>query len=193
MTVPTTDPANRTERRKLHTRNQIIEVAEQLLQTTNSSELNMDQIAVQADVSRKTVYNHFKNKEKLISEIITPMLLFCVDSVKSISQQETIELDDISNLCLTLYEAYGSKLNIIYNINFMNLDEARDLHLEYLRYFKKIFPRVEAFAGLEISHDALAALIFRIFIPMLDTLSRSDHYQHIFTKAFHGMINGLTK
>ena len=58
-------PANRTEKRKQQTRRHIIRIAVALFRRQGFQATTMDQIASEADVARKTLYNHFPVKEAI--------------------------------------------------------------------------------------------------------------------------------
>ncbi|MDI6908175.1 MAG: TetR/AcrR family transcriptional regulator [Thermoanaerobacterales bacterium] len=61
---------NRAERKKEKTRTKIIDVAIGLFDKQGFDSTTMEQIAEQADVARKTLYNHFPVKEAIISEYV---------------------------------------------------------------------------------------------------------------------------
>lgn len=61
---------NRIERKKKETRQKIIEVALDLFQRQGFNNTTMEQIACEADIARKTLYNHFPVKEAIIDEYV---------------------------------------------------------------------------------------------------------------------------
>ncbi len=63
------NPSSRRERKKLETRQRILEVAGDLLASQGFQSTTLDQIAEGADVSRATFYNYFPNKDVLLQEI----------------------------------------------------------------------------------------------------------------------------
>jgi len=60
----------RTERKKKETRQKIINVAMDLIQRQGFNNTTMEQIAEDADVARKTLYNHFPVKEAIVDEYV---------------------------------------------------------------------------------------------------------------------------
>ncbi|AFQ45372.1 TetR/AcrR family transcriptional regulator [Desulfosporosinus meridiei] len=93
----------RIERKKKETRQKIIRAAMDLIQRQGFDNTTMEQIAEEADVARKTLYNHFPVKEAIVDE-----------HVRSLSReftQETInKLQDLpdtrSRLLETLDKVY---------------------------------------------------------------------------------------
>lgn len=60
----------RTERKKRETRQKIIKAALDLIQQQGFDKTTMEQIAEEADVARKTLYNYFPVKEAIIDEYV---------------------------------------------------------------------------------------------------------------------------
>ena len=95
--------AGRVERKKTEIRQKIIRVAMDLFQSQGFNNTTMEQIAEEADIARKTLYNHFPVKEAIVD-----------DYVKGISKdayQETLETlqnlpDTRSRLQYTLGKLY---------------------------------------------------------------------------------------
>ncbi|SDH47920.1 TetR/AcrR family transcriptional regulator [Desulfosporosinus hippei] len=60
----------RIERKKKETRQKIIRAAMDLIQRQGFDNTTMEQIAEEADVARKTLYNHFPVKEAIVDEYV---------------------------------------------------------------------------------------------------------------------------
>lgn len=158
---------------------------------TVSTELTLEQVAEKADVSRKTIYNHFSTKEKLMEEIIEPMLEFCIDTTREIDRKDVITRDDIADLCLRIYDRYGLKLKVIYHIRIDRLNDVMRLHEKYVQHFVRLFDRVESFKRSNLKSQQLAQVVFKTFVPMLDIIHPMDNHQELFNKALNGMLAGL--
>ncbi len=61
---------SRTERKKKVTRQNIVKVAMDLFQRQGFNNTTMEQIAEEADIARKTLYNHFPVKEAIADEYV---------------------------------------------------------------------------------------------------------------------------
>lgn len=61
---------SRTERKKKETRQNIVKVAMDLFQRQGFNNTTMEQIAEEADIARKTLYNHFPVKEAIADEYV---------------------------------------------------------------------------------------------------------------------------
>ncbi|MBI9012643.1 MAG: TetR/AcrR family transcriptional regulator [Clostridiales bacterium] len=182
---------NRTEKRKLETREHIKAVAIEMLKQSRSTELKMEQVALKADISRKTIYNHFSNKENLLSDIINPILSFCIESVKEIDVKTEINISDITDLCIKFYNMYGSKLNLMYNIDFKDLHDSYDLHKEYTQLFIGLFKKIDDLSYTQIEYRQAAFIVFKTFVPLLNTLSNNENKEALFSNAIYGLLRGL--
>lgn len=93
----------RLERKKKETRQKIVKVAMDLFQRQGFNNTTMEQIAEEADIARKTLYNHFPVKEAIVDEYVR-------DISKGFTQ-ETYKIlhnlpDTRSRLLVTLDKAY---------------------------------------------------------------------------------------
>lgn len=61
---------SRTERKKKETRQKIVKAAMDLFQRQGFNSSTMEQIAEEADIARKTLYNHFPVKEAIVDEYV---------------------------------------------------------------------------------------------------------------------------
>lgn len=78
----------RSERKKKETRQKIVNVAMDLFQSQGFNNTTMEQIAEEADIARKTLYNHFPVKEAIVD-----------DYVRGISKESTQEaFETLQNL-----------------------------------------------------------------------------------------------
>lgn len=106
-----TPPLNRHERRRLQTRNRLIQAALQLVLEKGYDAISIQDITDRADLGRGTFYIHFKNKEEVIWTAFQEMF-------QELEQAAHKELDRR----MPQVEYYGL-LNI-----FRHADENRDLY-----------------------------------------------------------------
>ena len=97
-------PPNRTEKRKQRTRQKIIRVAIALFQRWGFPATTMDQIAAEADVARKTLYNHFTVKEAIVDAYVRDQSLELAKANLQILDQHP---DTASRLLAALDQAYA--------------------------------------------------------------------------------------
>lgn len=65
--MPATEPPGRRERRRIQTLDHVARTAMQLFESSGYTATTMEQIALQADVAKGTLYNHFPTKEAILA------------------------------------------------------------------------------------------------------------------------------
>ena len=93
----------RMERKKRETRQKIVKVAMDLFQRQGFNNTTMEQIAEEADIARKTLYNHFPVKEAIADEYVRRMSIGLAQETFDILQKLP---DTRSRLLFALNKAY---------------------------------------------------------------------------------------
>ncbi len=121
---------SRTERKKEETRKKILAVAMDLFKRQGFDKTTVDQIAMEADVAKGTVFNHFPEKEAIIVEHVKRVI--------GAQGVETIEyLDSLPDTRTRLIAALQKSLE------WMHVDLTNDLFERYYTY--KMSKVVQAF------------------------------------------------
>ncbi|MGL3805641.1 TetR/AcrR family transcriptional regulator [Paeniglutamicibacter sp. R2-26] len=76
-------PDRRTEIKARHRRS-IIDAAASIMRSTMSSEFSVDELARQADVSRRTVFNHFASMDDVVIEVFANELGILLEQLTSV-------------------------------------------------------------------------------------------------------------
>lgn len=127
---------SRTERKKEETRKKILAVAMDLFKQQGFDKTTVDQIAMEADVAKGTVFNHFPEKEAIIVEHVKQVI--------GAQGVETIEyLDSLPDTRTRLIAALQKSLE------WMHVDLTNDLFERYYAY--KMSKVVQAFKERELS------------------------------------------
>lgn len=106
------------EKKRLH----ILDAAEQLFFEKGVEHTSMDQIAVQASVSKRTVYNHFETKEALFYAIIMRMQSHLED-------ESAIEFNEQLTLKEQLITIAQQEVNLLTSDNFLRIAKIAMLHM----------------------------------------------------------------
>lgn len=137
---------NRMEKKKEQTRNRIIEVALKLFEEQGFSLTTMEQIADTADVAKGTLYNHFPNKESIVSAY-----------VQSVNRQS---VSFIKDLIINMPDTRTRLLNVLLQV-FDWTQVNRELIMIYvatrIQNLAKIYPEPEERSGFTV----LLAMIFK--------------------------------
>ena len=76
--TPATD---RREALKARHRRAIVDAAAELMSEIGGTDFTVDRLAARADVSRRTVFNHFKTMDDITLEVFREMLAVVLDGV----------------------------------------------------------------------------------------------------------------
>jgi AcrR family transcriptional regulator len=97
-------PENRTEKKKQQTKSKIIHIAIALFQRQGYQATTMDQIAAEADIARKTLYNHFAVKEAIVEAYVRDQ---SIELAETTLQNLNTYPDTASRLLAALDTAYS--------------------------------------------------------------------------------------
>lgn len=100
MNFNSSSAENRYERRKEETRQKIIDVAMNLFYRQGFDSTTLEQIAEEADIARKTLYNHFPIKEDIIVEHLNRFVWKRVPEIDRLIQEHP---DTRSRMVAVLY------------------------------------------------------------------------------------------
>jgi len=83
----------RQERERESRRESIIEATEQLLNEKTFESITMDDIAMKSDFAKASIYQYFKNKDELMSEVFSKVLeaQCCLIKEKCLSQTDPVQ------------------------------------------------------------------------------------------------------
>jgi TetR/AcrR family transcriptional regulator of autoinduction and epiphytic fitness len=79
----TPEPVDRRAALKAKSRNAILDAAATLMRRRGSTEFSVDELAAAADVSRRTVFNHFASLEDVITAVAGEMLVDVLDQMEA--------------------------------------------------------------------------------------------------------------
>ncbi len=168
----------------------IIQATVTCLKRKHARDLSLEEVAKTAGVTRKTVYNHFENKEVLLEVVVTPILTYCLTEAEKIAAQDTVEFKEIAAFCYALYDVFGDDLVVIYQVPIEELGEAFKLHRAYTQTFIELFSKVEVFKGRKLSQRELAYMVFKLFLPLLEVVKNRPDSPLLFENALRGLVEG---
>lgn len=112
---------NRYERKKEETRQKIIDVAMNLFNKQGVDSTTLEQIAEEADIARKTLYNHFREKEAII----------CLYVQRIIKEQGPEALGQVLQLPDTRSRLTAALRK---SLDWMHIDLNKDIYEKYFIY-----------------------------------------------------------
>ena len=137
----------------------------------------MDDVAKEISISKKTLYNAFRDKGELFSSIVD----YCFDNIKK-SEQEVID-DESLGTVEKLRKLLGAMPKAYQNINFENLYMLKD---KYPKIYDKVEERLEA--GWDGTIDLIEKGIAEGALRPVNTLIVKSMFESTLEKFFQNNI-----
>jgi AcrR family transcriptional regulator len=184
-------PSRTTKKRdKLH--HDILSVAARLICEKGSLGVTLEEISLHADVARKTVYNHFENKEALIKELVMPVCNHAMAYLERFGHELPLSMDHIWNYCIELWEQEDLHAMLLYQVSpedYPNLGKNKH---GFILMFRKLMERIPEFNGRSTEElTQLANAIYMTYMPLLQSLDDREDYKNKFRQAMTGLTLGL--
>ncbi|MBN2793945.1 MAG: TetR/AcrR family transcriptional regulator [Clostridia bacterium] len=171
---------------------EILSVAAELMAIHGTSGVSLEDIAKHADVARKTIYNHFENKEALILEMVVPVCDHAKNYLKAANEIRNMTLDYIWTYCIELWEDKSLYAILLHRVNPQDLTDMDEYEHGFIYVFLELLKRIPELSQLEMKKlKVLAKVIYHTYIPLLQSLSSLENYDHLFRKAMTGLMNSL--
>ncbi|HPC46611.1 MAG TPA: TetR/AcrR family transcriptional regulator [Deltaproteobacteria bacterium] len=121
----------RRERQILRNRTAILKSARDLFHKKGFYGTTMEDIAQQSGFDRRTIYNHFKNKEDIFAALISGILSDIETIFSGVSAQQDSSLDRLRDLVLSLLDLYieNAKLLSIFMSEYETNEIRKKRHL----------------------------------------------------------------
>lgn len=191
----------RKEKEKEIRRNDIIEAAERIFFTKGYDIATMDDVAKEAEFSKRTVYVYFNSKEQIYFEIMTRGYKLLIGMMKEDSQKEKAcnAIEEIRQIALTLYcfskdypeyfkaimEYENGKLDFQKGIPDRSREECYALGEEILghltRALKKGIEEDSIRGDMDVAKTAL--VLWACMIGVFNTAKKKENY----IKNYHGV------
>lgn len=183
---------NRTTIRREQKHHEILSVAAELMAIHGTSGVSLEDVAKHADVARKTIYNHFENKEALILEMIIPVCDHAKNYLKEVGAIGDLTLDYIWTYCLELWEDKSLFAVLLHRVNPQDLTDMDEYEHGFIYVFLELLKLIPELSKLELDKlKVLAKVIYHAYIPLLQSLSELENYEILFRKGMTGLIKGL--
>ena len=183
---------NRMIKNKNKIHQNILEVASRIISEKGASNITFEALSVEADVARKTIYNHFENKSALLDELIYPICEHAKDYLAVKTDNKYAELDDIWDYCIELWRDPTLNAALLYQITEQDYPQIHEIKSGFIILFKKFLMRIEAFKRLdEMDITILSDTIYTSYLPLLRSLKTIQNYEVVFKAGMNGLINGI--
>ena len=135
------DQEGKAFRKKQESRDRIIAAASKLFIERGARSVSMDEVAVEAGVARRTLFNYFASKDDLLWAVASPMLEMASELAEEglVSEGKVASgLDAVIGLCLELWRRWGRRLSLLYSVDLVDEGRLAALHGTFLARFQRI-------------------------------------------------------
>ncbi len=175
-----------TGRGKSRRHDRILQTAATLFAEKGYPEVSFEQIADEAQVARRTLYNHFHDKCSLYRTLIEQIMLTANTSLGTHVQTYGSSRNTAFRFCFNLWEEFGVTLKIIHHEWWETFPELEVLHHRFLGVFIPLF---EEPSSIGLAPAVQARLVFRSFITVLESLESGPDRERQFLLIMQRMTS----
>ncbi len=181
---------NRLDERKRKTHERIIKAAVRHIERDGLESLSLERVAEIADISRATLFNHMHTREELLIEALGPVFDDCIAMLEGLHCSGAMGLGSIADACVCMWKQHkgvicrpGSGRAIA------SIPALEGRHERLVSLFIGLFESLPNSTELRLSdHEDAALLVFRTFIPILDSMPSGDAGISLFKECLAGLI-----
>lgn len=179
------------DRKKREARERIVAAASALFIERGSRAVSMDEVAEAAGVARRTLFNYFEGKDELLYAAAAPVLTEAIRLASARLDGPPPRLDDVIELCLSLWRSFGRRLGLIYAVELEDSPRLAELHASYLDVLRRLMGRASGEEPELARRAGLAGrLVYRSFVPLLLALEGEEGAEERFARGLRGLLKG---
>lgn len=177
------------KRRQL-TRQRIIDAGCSLFSRRGVAQVSVEDILVEADVSRGTFYKYFSNKEDVLKAIVLPVFEFLISRFAQLDKADAdVVLEEVLRSYFQQWQRGAEALVLAFNIGQTNFSLVHKEHDEYVQLLIALIERIQQRGLLRLEETAVASLLIaRTVVPMLQALQKTRYVEQQFIAAMRGML-----
>lgn len=166
----------------------ILAAASRLFVQKGYSAVSFDEIALEAKLARRTLYNHFADKPSLFQSLCEPILARAIESLKNVRSVSLFTPNLLWKFLLSLHDEFGSTLSLIQQIRWSELSDLAKMHDRFTADFRGLFRQLSENQKLRLEPDRCALLVYKTFGAVCEALPADDNRDTRFGEIMEGMI-----
>jgi len=182
---------NRLDARKRKTHERIIKAAERIIESAGLESLSFDKVAETADVSRATLFNHMHTREELLVELLLPVFDDCIAALEGfLGGSSGTGMGSVEDACVYMWKRHKGVICRPGNgRSIASVPILKKRHERLVSLFIGLFDSLPKEVELRLSSSRdTALLVFRTFVPILDSLSGEEDRIGVFRECLSGLI-----
>lgn len=170
--------------RKERTREAILVAALQQFSAKGIGTISLEEIAESANIARRTLYYHFRDKNELLHAIIDPQLKQALGKLEN-RELEILDLRVLARFCLQFWLDNSGLLRVMDWLRKEKIDNFSQFHDSFIHRFGILFDQAELKKMLRFQEKQTNInIIFYCLFPLLHILSEQPDFKDNFIDIF---------
>jgi AcrR family transcriptional regulator len=172
------------DNKKNRTSKRIIDAALEEFSKNGINGTTFENIAANADIARRTVYYHFKNKNELLHAIIDPRLEVALIDVRRF-RENRVGFNTVAEFCLRFWQTDPGLTTLFRRLQEERIADFSAIHGVFINEFKLLLEQLNETENLRFEQaETNLRLIFFSLFPMLSVISSEHEYEMKFLDIF---------
>jgi AcrR family transcriptional regulator len=183
-------PAAASYQRRQLTHQRIVDAGCSLFTRRGVAQISVEDILLEADVSRGTFYKYFSNKEDVLKAVVLPVFDYLIKRFSGVDDAASeAVLESVLDSYFQQWQNHSAALVLAFNIGQTNFALVQPQHDEYVRLLSELIKRIQREGILRLQETTSATLLIaRTVMPVLQSLQKSADFEQQFIAAMKGML-----
>ena len=177
-------------KRRLATHQRILTAACSLFSRRGVANVSVEDILLEADVSRGTFYKYFSNKEDVLKAIVLPVFGYLIERFSRLDDVDAaVVLEEVLRSYFQQWQNAPEALLLAFTIGQANFSLVQPQHDAYVQLLAGLISRIHQQGMLRLDDQhAASLLIARTVVPVLQSLQKTAAFESNFLAAMKGML-----
>jgi AcrR family transcriptional regulator len=183
-------PVTTLPKRRQATHQRIVAAACSLFSRRGVANVSVEDILLEADISRGTFYKYFSNKEDVLKAIVLPVFEFLIERFSRLGNVDAATvLEEVLRSYFQQWQNAPEALVLAFNIGQANFSLVQPQHDAYVQLLAGLISRIQQQGILRLDDQlATSLLIARTVVPVLQSLQKTAAFEQNFLVAMKGML-----
>jgi AcrR family transcriptional regulator len=183
-------PVAASHQRRQLTHQRIVDAGCSLFTRRGVAQISVEDILLEADVSRGTFYKYFTNKDDVLKALVLPVFDDLIERFSAVNQADTeVVLEAVLAGYFQQWQNHSAALVLAFNIGQANFALVQPKHDVYVRLLSELMNRIHRQGNLRLQEVSVATLLIaRTVVPVLQSLQKAANFEAQFIAAMKGML-----
>lgn len=180
-------------------RERVYEIAAGFLFQGDVDSWNMDMLAREAGVTKRTLYKIVPSKEELVKELVFRAIVQAQEELSGLLHQDGDYLETLETIAdsysqvheKTTSAAMGKIMKDYPSIEKMIIERRHEMNEEFIRFFQRGMD--EGYLQNTVSPDYLIEILQALILYFVQAAESSEEFMQKLTTSFRIVLNGLRR